>query len=795
MHRLAIAFCLQLLEGELTAVERGSWTIELIRCHAQDARDAAPGDRPARWRQAREVAATFAREHRDSPRLILVRIQDAMTCLAEGELIHQEAELGRGEPGVARERIRESIRLLEQLDKELAQEIARRAGRPARADQLGGNELVALAYHVSFHAARAFRLQAQLYAERSADRAASLSQALRRLEKPIREVAPDTPLFAELRFEEITCLTLQGDYRQARERLGTIDGATPPPPPETRLRVRAELLRVALLQGDLPQARQLLAAGREMDGQISPDLDLAILETQIRHWTAAADKTEAARWRDQALATASFIEDTHGGPWGQRANLLLLRHADGPTGEASVELLARAADRLYLNGQHDEAIAAYERAAGAAEAAADLDVALELGYRAALVEQARQRPEAAATRMRQLATRWPRTQRAPSVHGQAVGIAVETARADPDKLSWYEELLREHLATWPSEPSAYETRLWLGRLEETRRQWRSALDAYEAIPRDATVWAEVPPSVARCWGALLAEAASSGAPLQEPLEAALRFLESAAMDGGKWPDSWSDTARAAVVEAARLRLRYSSSGFRRAEELLRAALEGEPTPSDDWSSSARALLVVALAGQPDRIAEASNMLREAADASPRRLVEMLEQLAMIVDASPPRLREPLARLTLGGIELLGARRGESGDGKLNAHDQRLVARLRAESLALTGQRSAALDAYQQLAVAHPDDATIQEGLARLLQDSHDPEELRRAEEQWRLVASRTPKNTPRWIEARYSVALVMYQRGDRQGAAERLRLLLATAKLESADRARITDLLRRCEAQ
>src|SRR5687768_16758547 len=69
-------------------------TVELVRTLATHAASLPAGEREPWWTRARVAAREFVSRSPEHPRLMLVRLQDALTPLAEGELSRQEHEAG-----------------------------------------------------------------------------------------------------------------------------------------------------------------------------------------------------------------------------------------------------------------------------------------------------------------------------------------------------------------------------------------------------------------------------------------------------------------------------------------------------------------------------------------------------------------------------------------------------------------------------------------------------------------------------------------------------------------------------
>jgi len=135
LFELAERYCSdRLADAQLPLVVQGDIAVELIRTYALHAANSPPDRREELWKLARGAANQFQRTSPQHPRRILIRMQDALTLLAQGELTRQEFEAGAADEAAvesARKALREATKLLADLDKELAREIPlRRRGQP-----------------------------------------------------------------------------------------------------------------------------------------------------------------------------------------------------------------------------------------------------------------------------------------------------------------------------------------------------------------------------------------------------------------------------------------------------------------------------------------------------------------------------------------------------------------------------------------------------------------------------------------------------------------------------------------
>jgi tetratricopeptide (TPR) repeat protein len=803
LFELAEAHCTNRL-SRLPPLEpaQADLTVELIRTLALHAVHSAPPDRDPLWSKAHAAAASFLRQSSLHPRAGLVRFQDALSHLARGELGRQELEAGilRGDQLEAIQQVlRQAAGHLESLTKELKGEIPLRRRTAPRPGELTADELTRLDEHVQHQLARANKNRALLFDRGSDDRVSLLLAAIDGLQRLLPQVPPAESLSTEAQLDLAECQRLLGRYEQAAELATALDQAEFPA--QTRLWARAELIRVALGQSDLAAARRVMDQGRVMGDARSPELDFAWLEALLAFARTAAegkrvladDRTPPAelarKYQQQAADSAKFLEQTYGPHWGQRASQLLTTAL--PRGAvASVELLSRAADSLYLKGDFDRAIATYDDAVGQARGKSDFQSAFELAYKAALVEQQRGHHMPAANRLRILAKNMPTHPQAPQAHLLAAWNTAQQSRADPTATNDYDELLAEHLSLWPAAESADQARMWLGKYRETKADWRGAIAAYSTVSRASPHYASAISALARPWREELATPAAAGQPTADAAGQAILFFRQAVTGPeNRWPERWTEADRTAALAAAQLIVNHQPGRSSDAEELLRRAIAGSFDAPATWTTAAQAQLVIALAAQGNRRDEALAELRSIGAASAEQMLAVLNGLSQVVSRSSERARPQIANVQLAAVAALAKDRTQ-----LSPDQQLALDRIHAEALAGIGRRDEALEAYERLAKSNPQSGAIQEGYARLLLASSDSSQIKQALDQWRMVASRTKPRTTRWFEAKYSVALAQYKLGDKAGAATLLRFILETPPgLQGTEwETSYRDLLRKC---
>ena len=779
LFQIAQSHCQRHLETPgLSMLERTEWTIEWIRTHAQHALSLPADARPRQWQAARKVASDYLQRYPRYPQRMLVEVQDALTLLARGELLRQEAAISlQPQQGreAALETLRMAVRLLEKIDATLNKMIPTAPDKTGEDGNFSQRRWISLQVHVQFQLARAFRNQGLCYPQRSDDQMAALQKALNQLAKPLTQLAPDDTLVGPIQRDQSICYRRLGDLEQARKTIAPLLQAVGYP--KLQLQARAELIWIELASNRLPAAMTLLQQNRRIGNLTSPELDLARLEVSLVQWQQARQQNQTAaaqQWQQRAVEMVRFLERQHGAYWGRRAETRLLRIAGKDT--SNLEILHRTADDLFLKGKMEEALAAYEQGAVMAEKAGASSEAFQLWYKAALIEQKRKRFDAYVKRLRELAGRLKSHPQSSSAHLQAIQFTYLQLKDDTRDRSVYRQLLEEHLAHWPDSPTASQARVWLGNELRRHGELEQAIEVYQGVSIEFPQYVAVLDLLESCWALQLKTVAADPAQLQEARGEAIQFFEAVILGTeGQLPRRWSPATRQAVLIAARLRLQASAAGLARVESMIQAALQGEPAAAADWIFSARGLLVLALAGQ-DKKEAAATALKQLAGGDPQQILETIASLASLTQKASGSAKNQLAQMQLKLVMQLQLRQGE-----LNADDQLRLIRLRGQALADAGQQVAALQVFQKLATEYPRSGSIQETYAQLLSAVDDATGRQQALQQWRRVAQSSRPKTPRWYRAKYYVALTYLRLGQTEQAAARLRYLQATSGWEDSD--------------
>jgi hypothetical protein len=738
--------------------------VELSRTLTEHALHEAQPDREQLWSKAIAAAGAEGGESFKGSRRLLLDSQAALVHLAHGELSRQESELAGSNAAsleAARQELRAAATGLQATIKDASREL-RQANQTRRADagDLNASELATLQRNLEYQLARTFRNQGESYPPKSPDRTNSLRQAVERLQ-PLVAGDADSSAWAA-RLDEIVCLRLLEDFDAAGAKLAKTESLNPPAVMTPAL--QAEEIRLLLDLRRLDVALALVEQVQANGARATAELDYACLEAFLAAWRAASKSdraSDAAQWQDRAAALIQTIDDRFGRYWSRRAEMLLAGSVTRSGDTQNLAVLVRAAESFYRSGQFDQSLEAYDRAARQAKDARQPQ-AFDYAYTAAAVEQQRGRYADAAKRFRAAALDDAASAKAADAHLLAIYNMAQAEKDGDNVLSKqvYLDLLNEHVDHWPRSATANQARLWLGGFYERDKRWSEAVDAYKAVPvtdRHGTAAVE---GVGRCYQRWLASLTAAGQPTRDIASKAAAYFESLIKGTRRGlPERWSQTERTAATSAAALWLQYGDREFARVERLLSAALADSPDASDEWKSTAQALLVFTLAAQGRR-EEAAKLLDELSGDAPQQMLVLIEGLQRSAEQASPKIKRELAELQLQAARRLQARLPD-----LPADEQRAFQRAYISALAAAERHDEAVAAAKQLSEAFPRDGEIQEQYARLLVDSDDRGSLEAAVGKWREIAQKTRQGSDRWLRAMYYQALANLKLGHRDQAA------------------------------
>jgi hypothetical protein len=168
---------------------------------------------------------------------------------------------------------------------------------------------------------------------------------------------------------------------------------------------------------------------------------------------------------------------------------------------------------------------------------------------------------------------------------------------------------------------------------------------------------------------------------------------------------------------------------------------------------------------------------------------MIGHIDRVMRSVDRRFQPALARLQIAALTQF-----ENYWGGLDAPGRKQVSQIQARAMARSGQQTRAIKLYATLVQMHPRDGTLLEEYAQLLLDGTNRESWQQALGQWRVVKQKSRAGSDRRLRATYALAMAHYKLGDKQRAAQMIRITQATVDLESLGIAdRFAALLKRCE--
>lgn len=783
LFTLAEKFCIEELQvANLSPERRTTLAIELVQTYAEHALYAPVNERDRYWAEAHNTAAEFLRSLQpNTPSRakaeILIQIQDALTHLAQGELLRQEvqadlADETRLEP--AKVALRRAVAGLEDANK-VVEAALRNIGLGRAAEtEFSADQLAALQRNVNYQLARTLKNQGLCYPEDSADRTNSLSQAVELL-APLADLQAADETIWRSRVELIVCLRLLHKYDLAHKALANLIAERPAP--QYLLRAMAEKIRLDLDQGNLNDAISSMKQGNTSNGQSSAELDFAHLETQIAAWQAAAkanNKPEVAAWQQRATNQVQLLESEHGAYWMRRAETLLARMVAG-SGDGNVAALRRAAESYYRGSRWEEALKTYDQAALLAAKSGDSNEAFSLAFTAASIEHDRNQTATALERFKQLSERMPEQPRAAEAHLMAIVNSAQLAQdvkgeEQAQRIKAYEALLVDHLKTWPNDPTADQVRLWLGKLLESRRELLPAMAVYRQVSADRSQYEEAMRGALRCAESEVKVSAVAGKFDPKTCGEAIRFGEELIVGTARrWPEKWSPLQLESALMVARLRLHFAAGQVREIESteaMLKTAIAANSEAPAVWKAEARLLLVWALA-LLGKSQEAAAQLEDLSAGSLDGILAVLERLEALAATANEKQAVELAQLEIHLVRQLEKRQSEFSDSQVRRFES-----LQAAALVRAGYFGDALKLYRSLVEKYPRDGAIHEAHAALLARATDIPSQRVALAKWREVESKTKPGEPRWFRARLAQAELLLKLNDKPAAAKLIQLTM-----------------------
>ena len=767
LYDLADRYCdEQLARKELAAVDQANLWVEKVQTQMARAIQTPPSERPEAWNRARQLAESFAAENPGHPRQLLVRVQAGLASLAEARLVLQELAVQAG-PANGRadalERLRAARSEFEEILRELREALPAAPTRRDDSGRLTSLQLQALQANLEFQIGTCHLLRGELYdASQMADRLDAFSSAEKSFESVLRVTDAEGGLWYSVQLERVEVARLLGERREAGQRLGNLDVAKLPS--NLRPGYWEQKLELATTLGEIRKQLEQVASLVERN----PQLELAGLRAVLRA-AALADEKERNRWLDSAAEWTRQIETRYGGYWGRLAELTLVgatgSEANSPvtpvapatppanSSAGAIEILIRTGDNAAREQRGEDALRAWRKAIATAQAGPHSEavwrMVLQAHLKVARILEERKAFREAADELLKGVGLQPQNELAPWLQLQAAWCVAQTATGSSEALSEYRRLLEQHVQQYPQAATLNPALLWLARLEGTAGNYRRAADLYlrvDSACEQAVAAAAELERVSRVYLESLSEqpdrARSEARSLSDAIVAKFSAATSGKLVAG------SEATRGLLLTAGAIGLRYDTLKPAQLAEWLGNSLVGI-SGEEPWRQVASAYQLAALAADEQQRGRALELVRSLGEAGPlETALDLLEPVAA---------RHPVANpVRLAVIERLLQ---VAGEGAADPSDLRLR---QAAIWEAAGEEAKALASLEQLAEQLPRRLDVQLRLARAL--ARNPERQTAALSQWRRVSAGVKDRSDEWYEAKYQVARLLLESGQKAEA-------------------------------
>ena len=480
LYRLGESYVSQKLnQDDLSDKDASELTAALIELEGEHGLRLSKDEQAANRTKTRQIADAYINAHSDSPRRVWVLLALAINSVNAGELGAMNAQLRPGDD-VARQ---DAITDLRVAAVELAA-LRRLLSSPQNALDPNTKEKVfsdglwtRLNNQTSYLSARRALAMARLYPAGSPEYSDCVLQAETELKK-LGTVPSTEALCWQARLLRVRCARMLGDFNSAKQALDfMLERQTPPA--EFLLDLQAEKLYV-LMAIDRPRALETLAELERTVGdsfsKSDPSDDAAhkaVLDAYLdlgKEAGARGAAPERKTYQDKALQWAEKMRRYDAGFYACSAQQVLAAigmaqiASSNQDGSATAETIALAADNLFRNGQYDQAIDAYLKAAEMEKARSNQNEAFRYEYTAAATAHKFSDSVKAAALFRRAALDCPDEIQAAKAYKAALVHAGKVLdQNNPESVQEYIRWLEEFLKLYPSSPDA-------GRIEQTLKR-------------------------------------------------------------------------------------------------------------------------------------------------------------------------------------------------------------------------------------------------------------------------------------------------------------------------------------
>jgi tetratricopeptide (TPR) repeat protein len=767
LYDLADLYCDdRLSRKDLSPVDQANLIVEKIQTQVARAVQTPTSERAVAWQKARELGDEFLQANPNQPRRLIVRVQQGLAALFEARLALQELAVQAG-PIEGRDRALERLRAartdFDNILREIGEQLPTAPDKRDDSGTLTNLQLQALKANVEFQIGTCHLLRGKLYDDsKQVDRLDAFSSAAKSFENVLKLTDAEGQLWYSVQLEQVEASRLLGDRAEAVRRLNSLE--LEKVPANLRPAYWEQRLELAAVEEEIkPLLEQVIRLTER-----SPQLDLAGLRAALRVAGMASDRDKnqclnaAADWTKQ-------IETRYGGYWGRLAELTLVgatgNRSTGPTqpemapvaandsNAGAIEILIRTGDNAAREKRNDDALLAYRKAIAAAQESEQTDAVwrsvLQAYLKVGRLLEERQAYREAAKELMSGVSILPQHELAPWLQLQAAWCMAQVAAVSPEALPEYRQLLEQHLQNYAAAATANQALLWLARLDASARNYRQAADRYlqieptseQALPA-ANELQIVALAHLRELAAQPDRAQSEARSLGDAMVAKL-----SAATGGKFI-AGAPATRALLLATASIGLQFELVSAEKLAQWLSASLEGVPA-EDPWRETASAYLAAALAGDENQRGRALELL------SGIKQVKTLETALQLLDSIAAR--KPVANpARLAAVEKLL---------QLAGSDSTNQTELRLRQAAIweaAGELDRAIETLEALAKELPRRLDVQLRLARAL--AKKPQKQAEALAQWRKVSAGVRDRSEEWYEAKYQVASLLLESGQKSEA-------------------------------
>ena len=543
-------------------------------------------------------------------------------------------------------------------------------------------------------------------------------------------------------------------------------------------RLAEQTIRNAIAIGDTTYAQSTFA-NLEQFRPPTPDLELALLELAIALSASTTDKQKKQNWISLAFKRSQAIKREYGPYWGRRAELILINTVGVPvvaTGNNStgtsqtppnvanqpksieLELLIRLATEAERKKEWKDALNALQRGSDLAKSQADFKTVLNLEIRLAKILEGQGKHKLAADRLTTNANEYATQPVASAAHligcwNYAKSISAE----DPNSRPAFQTLLIQHLDQWPTAASSNQARIWLAKERINLGDWERGLELYLAVTN----------SYPQLNSAIEQAIACARQTLQLPGNATQlkckEVIAQLSLRAGRLP---SNTTLRSELELAQFELDWQFGTrliLKNNQDQVKQIANGTSSDNVNWANA----LLVALNAESDPKTATQYV---AAIADNQRMLQRCEPLLNYSPADETanqNLQTVKLDLTRAVLALPEIQQPDNAKLKDNWRLKQ------AAVLIALKQNQKASQTLTALEKKYPRNAEIQMQLARSLTGEFGTSKPEIPLKKWRRIATRLKKNTPNWYEAKYQVAQLLFNSGDRESAAKLLKYIKA----------------------